>query len=77
MNEKQIEKIIKSNMILQINFAGIKNDFEKLKNKPLDEEWIAYCWRKSLIGTRISYKEYFELVREVENAHNIRFQNHE
>jgi hypothetical protein len=42
------------------------------KQTPLDEEWIAYCWRKSMIGLRVSYREYLELVREVERAHGIK-----
>ena len=42
------------------------------RNKPLDEEWIANCWRKSLLGTRISYVEYRNFVREVERAHDIK-----
>jgi hypothetical protein len=47
---------------------------ERMSNKqtPLEEEWIAYCWRKSLIGTRISYVEYLALVREIERAHGIK-----
>jgi hypothetical protein len=44
----------------------------KEKQTPLEEDWIAYCWRKSLIGCRISYMEYRELVREVERAHGIK-----
>ena len=42
------------------------------QQKQLNEEWIALCWRKSLIGHRISYVEYRDLVREVERAHNIK-----
>ncbi len=42
---------------------------------PLEEEWIVYCWRKSLIGHRISYRDYLELVREVERAHGIKEKN--
>ena len=38
---------------------------------PLSSEWIAYCWQKSLIGFKISYAEYHDLVREVERAHGI------
>lgn len=48
-------------------------EFEEAQQRaPLDEEWIAFCWRKSLIGTRISYVEYLNLVREVERAHGIK-----
>jgi len=39
---------------------------------PLTEEWIAFCWRKSMIGLHISYREYLALVREVERAHGIK-----
>ena len=39
---------------------------------PLSEEWIAYCWRKSMIGPRIRYVEYLALVRETERAHGIK-----
>lgn len=43
--------------------------------EPLEEEWIAYCWNKSLIGHRISYVQYLEFVREVERAHGIKEKN--
>lgn len=52
---------------LASNPAGLRK-----KQQPIDEEWIANCWRKSLIGTRISYVEYRDFVREVERAHNIK-----
>ena len=52
---------------LASNPAGLRK-----KQQPIDEEWIAHCWRRSLIGTRISYVEYLEFVREVERAHNIK-----
>ena len=42
------------------------------QRKPLSEEWIAYCWRKSMIGTRIHYVDYLALVREIERAHGIK-----
>ena len=42
---------------------------------PLTEEWIALCWRKSMIGLQISYREYLALVREVERAHGIEEKN--
>jgi hypothetical protein len=42
------------------------------KQEPLDEEWIAMCWRKSLVGTQISYVNYLDLIRQVERAHNIK-----
>lgn len=52
---------------LASNPAGLRK-----RTKPLDEEWIAQCWRKSLLGTRISYVEYRNFVREVERAHDIK-----
>lgn len=44
------------------------------KQEPLSEEWIAHCWRKSMIGTRIHYVDYLALVRETERAHGIKEQ---
>ena len=41
MNDQEIEKIIKSNMNLQINLAGIRQDFEEKLNRTwigLDED---------------------------------------
>ena len=52
---------------LASNPAGLRQP-----KKPLDEEWVANCWRKSLLGTRISYVEYRNFVREVERAHDIK-----
>lgn len=34
MTDEQVEKIIKSNMMLQMNLAGIRADFEKSLNRP-------------------------------------------
>jgi len=45
------------------------------QQEPLSEEWIAYCWRKSMIGPRIRYVEYLALVRETERAHGIKGKN--
>ena len=42
------------------------------QQEPLSEEWLAYCWRKSMIGPRIRYVEYLALVRETERAHGIK-----
>jgi hypothetical protein len=42
------------------------------QQEPLGEEWIAHCWRKSIIGTRIHYVDYLALVRETERAHGIK-----
>jgi hypothetical protein len=42
------------------------------QQKPLSEEWVAHCWRKSIIGTRIHYVDYLALVRETERAHGIK-----
>lgn len=36
MTNDQVEKIIKSNMMLQMNFAGIRADFEEASQK----QWI-------------------------------------
>ena len=55
-----------------IPFAVHTPLYTQPKQKPLEEEWIAHCWNKSLIGHRISYVQYLELVREVERAHGIK-----
>ena len=39
MTDEEVEKIIKSNMMLTMDFAGIRADFEeKLQRKPLSDE---------------------------------------
>ena len=37
MTDEQVEKIIKSNMMLQMNLAGIKADFEEASKRT----WVA------------------------------------
>jgi len=39
---------------------------------PLSDKWIESCWRKSVIGPHVSYREYLAIVREVERAHSIK-----
>ena len=56
----------------RIHLHVFKGEDMSNKQTPLEEEWIAYCWRKSLIGTRISYVEYLAFVREIERAHGIK-----
>lgn len=34
MTDEQVEKIIKSNMMLQMNLAGIRADFEEALHRP-------------------------------------------
>ena len=44
MTDEQVEKIIRSNMMLQMNLAGIRADFEEALNRPwvgLTDEEIA------------------------------------
>ncbi len=55
--------------------TAIKQARSAPEQEPLEEEWIAYCWNKSLIGHRISYVQYLEFVREVERAHGIKEKN--
>ena len=50
----------------------IKEYSNQPKQKPLEEEWIATCWRKSSIGFQISYVNYLDLIRQVERSHNIK-----
>lgn len=47
MTDEQVEKIIKSNMMLQMNFAGIRADFEEASQRTwqglTDEQFLEAC----------------------------------
>ena len=48
MTDEDIEKIIKRNMTLQINLAGICADFEEALAQPKDQEPVAWMiWGKN------------------------------
>jgi hypothetical protein len=47
MTDEQVEKIIKSNMMLQMNLAGIKADFQEALQRTwvgLTNKELADCW---------------------------------
>ncbi len=69
MTEADVEKIIKSNMILQMNLAGIRAEFEeKLQRKPLTEQKIgAILEDTNAFGTRL-----YTFARAIEAAHGIK-----
>ena len=66
MTRALLRQLIDAHMLAS-DPAGLRK-----RTKPLDEEWIAYCWRKSEFGVRLSYVEYRDFVREVERAHDIK-----
>ena len=47
MTDEQVEKIIKSNMMLQMNLAGIRADFEEALQRTwvgLTNQELSDCW---------------------------------
>jgi enoyl reductase-like protein len=47
MTDEQVEKIIRSNMMLQMNLAGIRADFEEALQRTwveLTNQELADCW---------------------------------
>jgi len=61
MTNEQVEKIIKSNMMLQMNFAGIRADFEEASQK----QWVGLTAEEKIIMSRYDL-EYAALIGEVE-----------
>ena len=61
MTDKEVEDIIRSNMNLQMNFAGIRQDFEE----KLQRTWIGLTDEEILIMSRYDL-EYAALIGEVQ-----------
>ena len=55
MTDEQVEKIIKSNMMLQMNLAGIRADFEEA----LQRKWVG-----------LTDEERYELLSKADWAHD-------
>jgi hypothetical protein len=54
MTDDDVEKIIKRNMNLQMNLAGIRADFEEVQQRTwvgLTEQEAAECWSTSTVRT--------------------------
>jgi hypothetical protein len=54
MTDEQVEKIIKSNMMLQMNLAGIRADFEEALQRTwvgLTAQEAADCWTTNATKT--------------------------
>jgi len=65
MTDEQVEKIIKSNMMFQMNLAGIKADFEKSLNRPwvgLTDKEIDY-----LVETEDWFNDPSEFAKIIQN----------
>jgi hypothetical protein len=61
MTDEQVEKIIKSNMMLQMNLAGIRADFEEALNRPWvgltdEEREVATGWSVEHIEAKLKEK---------------------
>jgi hypothetical protein len=70
MTDGEVEKIIRSNMNLQMNLAGIRSDFEeKLQRKPLTDEEIEKM--RHLIDWTAHWS-YNTFARAIEAAHGIK-----
>jgi hypothetical protein len=64
MTNDQVEKIIKSNMMLQMNFAGIKADFEEASQK----QWVGLTKKdKSLFSSLLDHKTDDEVFTAIDN----------
>jgi hypothetical protein len=75
MTEADVEKIIKSNMILQMNLAGIRAEFEeKLQRKPLTngEIYTAYITATDQTLRPQDERLAFAFARAIEAAHGIK-----
>jgi hypothetical protein len=64
MTNDQVEKIIKSNMMLQMNFAGIKADFEEASQK----QWIGLTAKeKSQFSSLLDHETDAEVFTAIDN----------
>ena len=72
MTETDVEKIIKSNMMLQMNFAGMRAEFEeKLQRKPLSWERVLEIGLECANDhSRLPFE--VKVARAVEAAHGIK-----
>ena len=71
MTDEQVEKIIKSNMMLQINLAGMRADFEDA----LQRTWVGLTDEEVtwLCNTAKSHEQTWGMfVRAIEAAHGIK-----
>jgi len=70
MTDEEVEKIIKSNMMLTMDFAGIRADFEeKLQRKPLSDDEIIL-----IVADCASSHQHTDIhfARAIEAAHGIK-----
>ena len=64
MTNQEVEKIIKSNMMLQMNFAGIRADFEEASQK----QWIGLSKKdKSQFSSWLDHKTDDEVFTAIDN----------
>ena len=74
MTDEQVEKIIKSNMMLQMNLAGIRADFEEALQRTwtglTDEERkeIHDEWRHKVCSTAWGYEQAIEAKLKEKNT---------
>jgi hypothetical protein len=54
MTDEQVEKIIKSNMMLQMNLAGIRSDFEEASQRT----WVGLTDEEIQRSYKLKCKEY-------------------
>ncbi len=64
MTNDQVEKIIKSNMMLQMNFAGIRADFEEASQK----QWVGLTKKdKSHFSSLLDHKTDDDVFTAIDN----------
>jgi hypothetical protein len=64
MTNEQVEKIIKSNMMLQMNFAGIRTDFEEASQK----QWVGLAKEdKFLFSSWLDHKTDDDVFTAIDN----------
>ncbi len=73
MTDEDVEKIIKQNMNLQMNLAGIRADFEEALQRPWvgltdDEMWNAYTGGSDIIN--LDYAKAIEAKLKEKNTRN-------
>jgi len=74
MTDQEIEKIIKSNMMLTMNFVGIRQDLEqKLKRKPLTDAELFKEWEKNTsCDMPDTFTQFKHTAQAIEAAHGIK-----